>query len=71
MDNLNPPPTGRMKEILESVSPEAYERIVEHLLGGTPAAPVVKALNEEGYKIGLTTYKEYRRKLQEGVCDDR
>lgn len=53
-----------MAEIFASISPAAQEVLVEHLLGGTPATDVVRALNEEGHDIGLTTYKTYRLKLQ-------
>lgn len=61
---------GRMASALSEaqarLQPEAYERLEEHLLGGTSADWLAQTLTDNGIQIGATTIKAHRRRQTEG-----
>jgi hypothetical protein len=46
------------------LSPVSQSALRAHLLGGTSAEWLAKALTEEGYRISASTIRTYRRSLQ-------
>jgi len=57
-------PTGRLAEILKAVNPNARKALEKHLLGGTSAEWLSTVLTGEGYPIGASTIKAYRRAVK-------
>lgn len=57
-------PTGRLAEVLAAVSPSARKALETHLLGGTSAEWLSTILTGEGYSIGASTIKAYRRAIK-------
>lgn len=61
-------PTGKLKDIIDTLSesfgPEAMDPLLAHLQGGTSAEWLADTLTEAGHPIGVTTIKQYRRKLR-------
>ena len=64
MTTLPVKPIGRLAEILASITPEANDALVEHLLGGTSANWIAATLTSEGYPIGSTTIRFYRQSVK-------
>ena len=57
-------PTGRLAEVLAAVNPNARKALEAHLLGGTSADWLSTVLTSEGYPIGASTVKSYRRAVK-------
>ena len=57
---------GRLREVWDSVPSEsARQALAEHLLGGTSADRLASALRDEGYTVGASTIRSWRRNNQE------
>lgn len=57
-------PTGKLKEVLESLPQPYADAALNHLNGGTSAEWLASVLTDAGYPIGATTIKQYRRKMR-------
>ncbi|MGL5852629.1 MAG: hypothetical protein ACRCZD_17760 [Phycicoccus sp.] len=68
MKSLPAPPKGRLAEALETIRstrPEAYEPLIEHLLGGTSADWLAETMTEHGARVGPTSIKNWRISARE------
>lgn len=64
MAELNPPPTGRLGEILSMLSEAERQSVLDHLFGGTSADWISQTLRTHGHEIGPTSIKVYRQKVR-------
>ena len=52
---------GRLAEVWEEIPASARGPLQDHLLGGTSAEWIAETLKEEGYPIGASTIRTWRR----------
>lgn len=58
-------PGKALQAVWDRLEAKQREATLPHLLGGTSAEWVAQTLTEEGFPIGKTSIREYRRSLRD------